>query len=88
MQKIEVRICLCTTCFVMGAPDLQNLKAIVAQKFGDSVTVTAGNDCLESDPSSFEYSQAPYVKVNGIIVTKATIKKVTDEIERQLNQND
>ncbi|MDO4218824.1 MAG: hypothetical protein Q4C78_02415 [Synergistaceae bacterium] len=88
MKKIEVRVCLCTTCFVMRSPDLQNLKATIAQKFGDNVTVTAGNDCLESELSSFDYSQAPYVKVNDIVVKKATLEKVIEEIERQLKKND
>lgn len=88
MKKVEVRVCLCTTCFVMGSTNLQSLKAIVAQKYGDNVTVTGNNDCLDAETTSWEYSNAPYVKVNDVIVQKATVEKVIEEIERQLNQND
>ena len=87
MKKIDVKICLGTTCFVMGASHLQNLKGIVSEKYGNDVTVTEC-DCLGVCTDSGEYWKAPYVKVNDVIVSKATTEKVLVEIERQWNNND
>ena len=36
-KKIEIEICLGTTCFVMGASDLQELMDIIPSKYGDDV---------------------------------------------------
>ena len=43
--------------------------------------------CLGMCSSSGEYSKAPYVKVNDVLVQEATIDKVVEEIERQLNEH-
>ena len=87
MKKIEVRVCLGTTCFVMGSSNLQNLTELIAQKFGDKVEVV-GSPCLGVCSTNWEYSKAPYVKVNDTIVQEATVDKVIEEIERQLGKNE
>ncbi len=83
MKKIEVKVCLGTTCFVMGASNLQSLTDIVPKKYGDKVDV-AGSPCLGVCSTNWEFSKAPYVKVNNEIVQEATVEKVLAEIERQL----
>lgn len=85
MAKIEVKVCLGTTCFVMGGSNLQELNDIIPQKFGDKVEVT-GSNCLGLCSINWEYSKAPYVKVNDEVVSEATVEKVIEEIERQLNK--
>ena len=87
MKKIEVRVCLGTTCFVMGSSNLQNLTELIPQKFGDKVEVV-GSPCLGVCFTNWEYSKAPYVKVNDTIVQEATVDKVIEEIERQLGKNE
>ncbi|MDO5306832.1 MAG: NAD(P)H-dependent oxidoreductase subunit E [bacterium] len=87
MKKIEVRVCLGTTCFVMGSSNLQNLTELIPQKFGDKVEVV-GSPCLGVCSTNWEYSKAPYVKVNDTIVQEATVDKVIAEIERQLGKNE
>lgn len=87
MKKIEVRVCLGTTCFVMGSSNLQNLTELIPQKFGDQVEVV-GSPCLGVCSTNWEYSKAPYVKVNDTIVQEATVDKVIAEIERQLGKNE
>ncbi len=87
MKKIEVRVCLGTTCFVMGSSNLQNLTELIPQKFGDKVEVV-GSPCLGVCSTNWEYSKAPYVKVNDTIVQEATVDKVIEEIERQLGKNE
>ena len=87
MKKIEVSVCLGTTCFVMGSSNLQNLTELIPQKFGDKVEVV-GSPCLGVCSTNWEYSKAPYVKVNDTIVQEATVDKVIEEIERQLGKNE
>lgn len=84
MKKIKVRVCLGTTCFVMGSSILQNLSDIVPKKFGNKVEVT-GSGCLGVCSTNWEHSKAPYVKVNDILIQEATVEKVVAEIESQLS---
>ena len=40
MEKVSVKVCLGTTCFVMGSANLQELIEIVPAKYGDKVEVS------------------------------------------------
>ena len=84
MKKIEVKVCLGTTCFVMGGSNLQELNDIIPQKYGDKVEVVAAN-CLGLCSINWEYSKAPYVKVDEEIVNEATVEKVIEVIDRRLH---
>ena len=83
MKKIEVKVCLGTTCFVMGGSNLQELNDIIPEKYGDKVEVSAAN-CLGLCSINWEYSKAPYVKVDDEVVTEATVEKVLEVIDRKL----
>ena len=37
MEKISVKVCTGTTCFVMGGANLQELNYIITKKYGDKV---------------------------------------------------
>ena len=39
MEKVSVKVCLGTTCFVMGGGNLQELNEIIPKKYGDKVAV-------------------------------------------------
>lgn len=83
MKEINVNVCLGTTCFVMGGTNLNELLEIVPRRFGSNVKVS-GSPCLGLCSINWEYSKAPYVKVNNEVVSEATVEKVLKEIERQL----
>ena len=83
MAKVEVKVCLGTTCFVMGGSNLQDLNEIIPQKYGNDVELSAAN-CLGLCSINWEYSKAPYVKVNEEVVSEATVEKVLEEIDKQL----
>lgn len=83
MAKIKVKVCLGTTCFVMGGSNLQELNDIIPEKYGDKVEVSAAN-CLGLCSINWEYSKAPYVKVDEEVVTEATVEKVLEVIDRKL----
>ncbi len=87
MEKIEVRICSGTTCFVMGSSFLNELYDIIPQKYGDKVIVKPSL-CLGQCSSSDKHSKAPYVKVDGEVVSSATIEKVLLAIEKKVGENE
>ncbi|HCB11373.1 MAG TPA: hypothetical protein DEO94_04395 [Cyanobacteria bacterium UBA11991] len=83
MAKVNVKVCLGTTCFVMGSSNLQELIDLVPKKYGDKVDV-AGSPCLGLCSIDWEFSKAPYVKVNDTVIKEATVEKVLEEIDKQL----
>ena len=87
MDKLEVKICFGTTCFVMGASGLQELKEIIPAKYHDRVSV-AGSLCLGNCYKRSEYSKAPYVEVGGEVVEDATVEKVLAAIDAKLAANE
>lgn len=83
MEKINVKVCLGTTCFVMGSSNLQELIETVPEKYGDKVEVS-GVPCLGLCSIDWEYSRAPYVKVNDEVIYEATVEKVLSAVDRKL----
>lgn len=83
MEKISVQVCVGTTCFVMGGANLQELNDIIPKKYGDKVEVVASN-CLGLCSINWEYSKAPYVKVDDEVVSEATVEKVLETIDKKL----
>lgn len=83
MGKISVKVCLGTTCFVMGSANLQELVEIIPQKFGNSVEVT-GVPCLGYCAADWEFSHAPYVKVDDELVKDATVEKIIEVINNKV----
>lgn len=82
-KKVSVKVCLGTTCFVMGSANLQELIELVPKKYGDKVEVTGAN-CLGLCSIEWEFSKAPYVKVDDDVVKEATVEKVLAAIEERL----
>ena len=83
MEKISVKVCLGTTCFVMGGANLQELVDIIPRKYGDKVEV-AGSPCLGMCSIQWNYSKAPYVKIDDDIIEEATGGKVLEAIDTKL----
>ena len=82
-RKISVKVCLGTTCFVMGSANLQELIEVVPKKYGDKVNVE-GVPCLGLCSIDWEFSKAPYVKVDDDVIKEATVEKVLSKIEEKL----
>lgn len=83
MAKVNVKVCMGTTCFVMGSSNLQELLELVPKKYGDDVEV-ASSPCLGLCSIDWEFSKAPYVKVNGEVIKEATVEKVLAAIDKEL----
>ncbi|MBR1425690.1 NAD(P)H-dependent oxidoreductase subunit E [bacterium] len=85
MAKVNVKVCLGTTCFVMGSANLQELIELVPRKYGDLVDV-AGSPCLGLCSIDWEFSKAPYVKVDDEVIKEATVEKVLAAIDKKLGK--
>ena len=47
MEKIQVKVCLGTTCFVMGGSNLQELNDLIPRRYGDKVEVVFTDNTVE-----------------------------------------
>lgn len=86
MKKVNVKVCLGTTCFVMGSSNLQELIETVPAKYGEKVDVM-GVPCLGLCSIDWEYSRAPYVKVDEDVIYEATVEKVLSAVEKKLGKS-
>jgi NADH:ubiquinone oxidoreductase subunit E len=79
MDKITVQICVGTTCYVMGASDLQMLGELLPEHLRDKVDIK-GARCLGfcKDRNS---GRAPFVVIDGEMMSEATVPKVIERIE-------
>ena len=85
MAKLSVKVCVGTTCFVMGGSELMELKDIIPARYKDKVDLS-GIPCLELCSKQGEFSQAPYVTVGDEVVTQATVDKVLALIDKKLGE--
>ena len=67
----------------MGGANLQELVEIIPRKYGDKVDVT-GSSCLGMCSIQWNYSKAPYVKVDDDVIEEATVEKVLELIDKKL----
>ncbi len=82
MQKLVVKICTGTLCYVMGGSELQVLSDHLPEQLKDRVEIK-GATCLDFCNESGS-SKAPFVTVNDKVVENATISKVISTIEEEL----
>jgi NADH:ubiquinone oxidoreductase subunit E len=78
MEKIKVTICAGTACHLMGSSHIQMIEEHLDPRFKDRVEVE-GVRCLDLCKED-NYSNAPFVLVNGEVVSKATLHDVLDRI--------
>ena len=82
MKPITVTICTGTTCYIMGASHLQRLEEELDDALRGRVRIV-GSHCLgrcEADA----HGQAPFVKVNDLLIPEATIERILAAIQAQL----
>lgn len=69
----------------MGSSNLQELIETIPSKYGEDVEVF-GVPCLGLCSIDWEYSRAPYVKVDDEVVYQATVEKVLSVIEKKVGK--
>ena len=84
MEKIDVEICLGTTCFVLGGSQLQELEGSLDENMRTKVNIIPSN-CLGLCHDK-RYNKAPYVRVKGQVVENASLETVIEQIKRAINE--
>ncbi len=82
MDRIRLEICTGTTCYVLGAASLLELKEHLDEDIVQRVDIV-GSNCMDLCKDG-QYGQAPFVRVNDTLVSEATVVKVVEEIRRQV----
>ena len=82
MKTVDITICTGTTCYVMGACELLNLKEQTAEL--PCQVEIKGASCLGLCKEG-KYGKAPFARVNEQIIENANIHKIVQEIKKQMN---
>ncbi len=82
-KKVEVKICTGTLCYVMGGADLQVIDEHIPEELLDKVDIK-GAPCLEYCNNPINNSKAPYVEIDGEVISDATVIKVVNAIKKAL----
>ena len=82
--KVIVEICMGTTCYVMGSAHLAGIAARFPEAWRDGVTVR-GMRCSGACQQAGQYGRAPFVRVNGKLLSEADEGKVFAAIREALN---
>ena len=85
MEKIKVKICQGTTCFVMGGGVIKSILTSLEEKYKDEIEITSVR-CLGICNKSDSFSKAPYILIDNEVVSAATLEKVVEIIDRKLNK--
>lgn len=81
-EKVDIEICVGTTCHIMGGAELQNLANHIPDILSDKVTI-CGTPCLGACRDG-NYGNAPFVRINGKIISQATITDIIRELNNEL----
>ena len=84
MKKIQLEICCGTTYYMMGADKLLNIENDMPGELRGKADIRAlpcMGLCAES-----KLAGAPYVKVNGEIIEKATSEKIFEKMRALLEE--
>ncbi len=83
MKKIKIVICAGTTCYLMGAANLQSLGDYLEPDIRSMVEVV-GTRCLGYCKND-HYGDAPYVTVNGEVMSGSNMPRLLDKIRSLAN---
>ena len=76
-EKIVVRICVGTACFVQGGADL-----LLYEEFLDSSILKKcffeGTGCLDGCKNEQNDKRAPYVEINGVLYANVTVERLKE----------
>ena len=82
-KKVEIKICTGTLCYVMGGADLQVIDEHIPEELLEFIDIK-GAPCLEHCNKPIGNSKAPYVEIDGTVISDATVIKVVNAIKKAL----
>lgn len=86
MSKITVKICSGTSCFVMGAAQIQALEFSPPEDIADKIEIIEVRCMNLCKDTKAKYNRGPFVMVNDEVVEEATFEKVVNKIREILSK--
>ncbi len=83
MKKIQVEICVGTTCYVMGASELMLIEEHLSEEQRNHVELRGGT-CLDVCHEHLT-EKAPFVRIDGEIISNVNVEKLVAEINSRIN---
>ncbi|MGD9638706.1 MAG: NAD(P)H-dependent oxidoreductase subunit E [Alphaproteobacteria bacterium] len=81
-KKINIKICTGTSCFVMGASNIQELETELPEELRNKVEIEYVR-CLDFCKDG-NYNKGPFVLIDGKVIDEATIHKIIEELKKML----
>lgn len=86
MEKIKVKICAGTSCFVMGAAQIQSLEFNAPADIADKIEIIEQRCMNLCKDINTKYNRGPFVYVNDELIEEATYEKVVDKIREAIKK--
>jgi len=77
LNKIMVKICVGTACFVQGGADLLLYEDFLDRDLLGMCTIE-GTSCLKCCKSDDQQWRAPFVEINGVVHSEVTQKRLVE----------
>ncbi len=87
MEKIKVKICSGTSCFVMGAAAIQALEFTPPEDIADKIEIVESRCLNLCHNAENKHNHGPFVMVNDELIEEATYEAVVNKIREILKNN-
>lgn len=85
MEKIKIKICSGTSCFVMGAAAIQALEFTPPDDIADKIDIVESRCMNLCHDINNKHNHGPFVMVNDELIEEATFEKVVNKVREILN---
>ncbi len=86
-NKVKVRICVGTSCFVMGAAQIQSLEFNAPADIAEQIEIVEERCMNLCKDVKTKYNNGPFVFVNDELVEEATYEKVVNKIREEIKKS-
>lgn len=84
MEKITIKICSGTSCFVMGASQIQALEFTPPEDIADKIEIIEVRCMNLCHNVNDKHNHGPFVLVNEELIEEATFEKVVNKVREIL----
>ena len=86
-NKVKVRICVGTSCFVMGAAQIQSLEFNAPADIAEQIEIVEERCMNLCKDVKTKYNHGPFVFVYDELVEEATYEKVVNKIREEIKKS-
>ena len=86
MEKVKIKICCGTSCFVMGAAQIQVLEFAPPADIADKIEIEEARCMNYCRNTTAKYNRGPFVLVNDDVIEEANFEKVVNKVREILNR--